>query len=124
MTEAIETDLESWLESTQTRRDGLDSFAVSAMPVFEFRERDIEKAIAWGHDAGKLLADAEEFLTKAKAQAMYSALADERLSAKDRDLSIRSSVSGIQRLVDGLGVCNRTIQNRIYATMNARRSTL
>lgn len=117
--------LVEWIESTQARRDELDAFAVSPMAVFEDRERDIEKAIAWGHDCGKLLADAESCLTHEKAKAMFNALGDPReLNSKQVDLVVKDDTRIVQRLVDGLVVCNRTLQNRIYATQNANRSRL
>lgn len=115
--------LEEWCESTQSRRDELDAYAVSPMPNAEDREHDIEKAIAAGHDTGKLLADVDGFLVLAKAKAMYSLLTDD-LSSKDREIAIRAQVQPIQRLVDGLTVTNRTIQNRIFAIQNANRSRL
>lgn len=117
--------LDEWLESTQARRDELDAYAVSPMPAFEDRERDIERAIAWGHDCGKLLADAEGYLSHAKATAMYQAKDDPRdWNSKQIDLVVKDSVRLVQRLVDGLCVTNRSIQNRIFALMNANRSRL
>jgi len=116
-------DLASWLDATQSRRDELDAFAVSAMPCAEDRDADIEKAIAAGHDAGKLAADSESYLTHAKAVAMYDLLKED-LNSKQVDLGIKDRVRDIQRLADGLSVCNRTLQNRIYSSLNARRSRL
>lgn len=118
-----ELTITEWLEATQARRDELDALGVSPMPIAEDREAAIEKAIAAGHDAGKLLADAEGYLTHAKAQAMYSLLKED-LNARDRELAIKAQVQPIQRLVDGLTVTNRTIQNRVFAIQNANRSRL
>lgn len=127
MTTAQQTDLTlgEWLETTQDRRDELDAYAVSPLPVFEERQNDIEKAIAFGHDCGKLLADAEGYLTHAKASAMYQAMKDPlEFNSRQIDLVVKDEVRGVQRLVDGLTVTNRTIQNRIYAIQNANRSRL
>ena len=120
-----EFSLTDWLESTQATRDELDSYAVSALPVFEDRERDIEKAIASGHYCGKLLADAESYLTHEKAKSMFNALGDPReLNSKQVDLVVKDDTRAVQRLVDGLAVTNRSIQNRVFGLMNANRSRL
>ena len=117
-------DLDSWIEATQSRRDELDAFGMAALPTdIGQRHLDIEKSIQSASDSGRLLADAEEYLTHAKAQAMFAALKDhDYLSAKEREAVIKDNVRHIQRLVDGLAVTNRTISNRIYANQNANRS--
>jgi len=117
--------LTEWLEATQERRAELEAFAAKAV-IAEASERrgDIETSIRYADDAGRLLADAESFLSFAKAQALLEALKRDDLNGKDREVIIRSEVRGVQRLVDGLTVTVKTINNRIFAGMNANRSRL
>jgi len=115
-----------WLESTSTRREELEAYALAPLPTDAGeRHLDIEKAIQSADDSGRLLADAEQYLTHAKAQAMFAALKEhDDLTAKERELVIKDAVRQVQRLVDGLTVTSRTIHDRIFAQQNANRSRL
>jgi len=114
-----------WLTSTQEVRDALDAFARSTLPAdASERHADMDKSIQSADDAGRLLADSESYLSLAKAQALMALLQRDDLNAKDRDTLLRSDVRGVQRIVDGLAVTERSIRNRIFVGMNANRSRL
>lgn len=119
-----ELTLLEWLEQTQPRRDELDTYARSAMPMDAVeRHGDMGEVIRASDDAGRLLADAESYLSLEKAQALMGLMQDD-LNAKDRDIIMRSKVRGVQRLVDGLTVTVKSLNNRMYISMNANRSRL
>lgn len=121
----MELNLVEWLQATENRRADLESYGRSKLP-FDIGERhvDMDKAIESTDDAGRLLADAESYLSHEKAQAMFDVLKDEDLSAKEREIAIKDRVRMTQRIVDGIKVTVRTLNNRIYAIMNANRSRL
>lgn len=116
-------DFNSWLESTQARRDELAEYARSPLPIGNDSAGEINALIANEDDAQRLLADAESYLLQAQASAMFQTR--ERhpdLSAKERELVAKSDVRDIQRTVDGVAVTARTISNRRYLQMNQARS--
>lgn len=118
--------LSDWLISTQEKRDELDAYGKSPLPL-DAGERhvEIERAIQNADDSGRLLADAESFLSQAKAQAVL-AMIDKYpdLSSKEREIMVKDAVRGVQRLVDGISVTNRTINHRIFVIQNANRARL
>jgi hypothetical protein len=81
------------------------------------------KAIQNADDCGRLLADAESFLSQAKAKAVLAMIDDYGdLTARDREILVKNEVRGVQRLVDGIAVTERTIRSRLFSSMNANRS--
>jgi hypothetical protein len=83
----------------------------------------MDAAIQSADDCGRLLADAQSYLSQAKAQAMLAVLDEyEDLSAKEREFVIKDRVRKIQRLCDGLEVTERTLRSRLFSSMNANRS--
>lgn len=116
--------LEEWLECFSPRFAALYAYAKSPLPndIGE-RHNDIEKAIHFGDEVGRLLADAESYLTQHTAQAVL--LVKEQhgdLNADERKTIIKDTVRKIQRLVDGLAVTERSIKDRVYVGLNANRS--
>lgn len=121
----MEITLTEWLEGTQVRRTELEDYGRSLLPAdIGERHADMDIAIKCADDAGRLLADAESFLSQAKAIAMYNALKDEDLGAKEREIVIKNEVRHVQRIVDGLKVTTKTLMNRLYSNMNSNRSRL
>lgn len=121
-----ELTLVEWLTSTQEKREELDTFGKSALPA-DAGERhvDMELSIQHSDDAGRLLADAKSYLTQAYAQAMFAARKEHPdLTAKEREIVIEDSVRHVQRLIDGICVTVKTLNNRIYTMMNQNRSKL
>lgn len=115
--------LPEWLESTQARRDELDAFVRSPLPIGNDSFGDFNKLIANEDDANRLLADANTFLTQAQAQAVLSIKAKyPDNSADERKILIKDAIRDIQRLVDGIEVTARGISNRRYLAMNQNRS--
>lgn len=116
-----ELTLSEWLSSTQERRDELDAYSRSPIPID--RSGDTDKAIENAHDAGNLLADAECFLAFEKDKELM-ALLEKDLTSKDREVFLKSKVRGIQRVVDKLAVTVRSINSRHYILMNKNRSMI
>lgn len=119
-------DFGAWLASTQKQRDALDAYGASERPMDAVeRSQDIQKAIQASDAVGRLLADAESFLTQSQAQAVL-AMRDKYpdFTAKEREKMERDHVRGIQRLVHGLEVTAKTLSNRIFSILNANRSRL
>lgn len=118
--------LEDWLISTQEKRDELDAYARSPLPKdISERHGDMDMAVRGSDDAGRLLADAEGFLTQYRAKAMFEALKKySDLTSKEREFVVRDEVRMVQRLVDGMSVTYRLIHDRIYINQNANRSRL
>lgn len=116
-------DFNSWLESTQARRDELDAYARSPLPIGNDSAGEINTLIVAEDDAQRLLADVETYFVQAQARAMFAARQEHPdLSAKERELVAKSDVSGLQRIVGGIAVTARTISNRRYLQMNVNRS--
>lgn len=118
-----ELSLEDWLSSTQSRRNELDDFARSPLPIGNDAYGETNKLIESEDDANRLLADAESFLTQYTAKAVLGVRARyPDSSADERKIHIKDSVRTIQRLVDGIQVTARSIANRRFITMNVNRS--
>ena len=112
-----------WLESTQARRDELDAYARSPLPIGNDAAGEINTLIAAEDDASRLLADAQTFLTQATAQAVLAIKTKyPDNSADERKILVKDSVRDIQRLTDGIEVTARAMSNRRYLHMNAARS--
>jgi hypothetical protein len=116
--------LDDWLTSVQDRIDALYAYGKTPLPAGpEERHLDMDAAIQSADDCGRLLADAQSYLSQAKAQAMLAVLDEyEDLSAKEREFVIKDRVRKIQRLCDGLEVTERTLRSRLFSSMNANRS--
>jgi hypothetical protein len=116
--------LVQWLDSVQERIDALYAYAKTPLPAGpEERHLDMDMAIQSADDCGRLLADAESFLSQAKAKAVLAMIDDYGdLTARDREILVKNEVRGVQRLVDGIAVTERTIRSRLFSSMNANRS--
>ncbi len=118
--------LDQWLEQTQGRRDELDAFGKSPMPIDAVeRGGETQKLLKNEDDAARLLADAESFLSEAEGIAIKT-VRDKYpdYTADERRKQAKSEVRDIQRLVDGLGITLKTISNRRFSQMNANRARL
>ncbi len=114
---------DEWLSQTQERRDELDAFARSPLPLGADVHGETNRLIECEDDANRLLADAESFLTQYTAQAVLGIRAKyPDSSADERKIHVKDEVRQIQRLVDGIHVTAKTISNRRYLQMNAARS--
>ncbi len=118
--------LTDWLEATQERRDELDAFGRSPMPI-DATERggETNKLLKNEDDAARLLADAESFLSQAEGIAVKT-VRDKfpDYTADERKKKAKEDVRDIQRLVAGLGITLKTISNRRFLAMNANRSRM
>lgn len=121
-----ENTLESWLEKNQEKLQGLCDYGLSALPsdVSE-RHADIERSIHSADEAGRLLADAESFLSQAQAKAfLHAKTLHPKFSPGELKFIVKNAVADIQRLVDGIAVTKSTLDHRIYSSLNANRSRL
>ena len=115
---------EEWLVKYNPRMAALYAYAKSPLPN-DIGERhvDIEKGIHMGDEAGRLLADADSYLTNRTAQAILTCRdLNPDLNADERRAMVKDAVRKEKRLVDGLEVTAQTIKDRIYAHLNANRS--
>lgn len=115
-----------WLASTQAKRDELAAYGVSGRPMDAVeRHGDIQVAIRSSDETGRLLSDAESFLTQAQAQAVL-AMRDRYpdFTAKEREKMEKDHVRDIQRIVHGLEVTAKTINSRVFSIMNSNRAHL
>lgn len=121
-----EIDLDSWLISTQERRDELTAFSKSRLPTDAGeRHTEMEKTINWTQDASDLLADAENFMTQAQGIAVMTVRVKyPDLSADERKIMAKDAVRTIQRLVDGIATTTRALHDRLYVMQNQNRSRL
>lgn len=114
---------DQWLEQTQARRDELDAFARSPLPVGNDAFGEYNTLIAAEDDAQRLLADAQTFLTQATAKAVLTIKTKyPDNSADERKILVKDSVRDIQRLVDGIEVTARAMGSRRFLSMNINRS--
>lgn len=117
------TSFPDWLTQTQARRDELDAYARSPLPIGNDSHGEINTLIAAEDDAQRLLADAQTYLTQATAVAVLfikGRYPDN--SADERRILVKDAVRDIQRLTDGIEVTARAMSNRRYLHMNAARS--
>lgn len=118
------TDFSDWLASTAEKRAQLLEYSLSPLPTDSGeRQLDVSTALERGQDAGDLLADAEKHLIDMTA---FETLATRRdnpdLSAEEKKAVVKSRVSDIYRLRDGLKVLYQTIRDRRFALMNINRA--
>lgn len=114
---------DDFLTQTQARRNELDAYARSPLPIGNDSAGELNALITAEDDAQRLLADAETFLVQSQAKAMFAARQNhQELNAKERELVIKAECANIQRIVDGIAVTARTISNRRYLMMNVNRS--
>jgi hypothetical protein len=121
-----EQNFEEWLEKTQANRDELFAYSKTEMPTDAGeRTKDIDRSLRSAEAAGLMLSDCQFFLTMNTAQ-MYTAadLAGQGNNAKEREILVKDAVKDVQRLYDYLEILTRTLNTRVRAGMNARRSIL
>ncbi len=118
--------LTEWLESTQEKRDELDAYGRSPLPCDAGeRHAEMEKSIQAADDSGRLLADAETFLSQCLAQSvLYIRDKYPELTADERKIMIRDRAASVQRLVHGIAVTNKTLNTRLFVMQNQNRSRL
>lgn len=114
---------EEWLSQTQKRRDELDAYARSPIPIGNDSHGEVNTLIKCEDDAQRLLADAQTYLTQATAQAVLRIKREyDENSADERRILVKDAVRDIQRLVDGITVTAKAMSNRRYLHMNTNRS--
>lgn len=113
-----------WLTQTQAKRDSLCEYGLSQVPQDGIeRGQDMDRAISMCDNACRLLADAESFLTHAKAQAVLSIKEKyPDFTARERERLEADTVKDVQRIYDGLEITTRTIKSRIFSAMNKNRA--
>lgn len=123
MTAAHDLTFIQWLEQTQARRDELDAYARSPLPIGNDAHGEMNVLIENEDDAHRLLADAQTFVTQAQAQAILMIKAKyPDNSADERRVLVKDAIRDVQRLADGIEVTARGISNRRYLAMNQNRS--
>jgi hypothetical protein len=115
--------LTEWLVSTAERRAEILAYAQSKIPTDHGeRQLDVSKALELGQDAGDLLADVEKLLIDETAKAILAVRASQgNLTADERKSMVKSKVSGVSRLRDGLRVIYTSIKDRRFVLMNLGR---
>lgn len=112
-----------WLSDTQARRDELDAYARSPLPVGLDAHGETNTLITSEDDANRLAADAETFLIQATAQAVLTIKTKyPDNSADERKILVKDAVRDIQRLAAGISITARTISSRRFLQMNLARS--
>lgn len=120
-----ELSLDEWLEKHNPLMAKLYAYAKSSLPATpEERHGDIEKAIHHADESARLLADAESYLTQATAQAVLKWKDDDTLTGDERKAMVKDAVRSIKRLCDGLSITERSIKDRIYASLNANKARM
>lgn len=118
------SELSDWLDSTAEKREELLNYARSPIPTdIGLRQLDVSKALTMGQDAGDMLADLEKHLIDETARFVLLVNKENTgLSTDERRSVVKSKVSGISRLRDGLHVVYTSIKDRRFALMNLNRS--
>ena len=116
--------LQEWLESTAELRAKLLAYAQSKIPTDPGeRQLDVSKALELGQDAGDMLADVEQHLIDETAKAIMEVRrTNGELTADERKSVVKSRVSNVARLRDGMQVVYTSIKDRRFALMNLNRS--
>lgn len=115
--------LENWLASTQKQRDALYAHSKSRIPNDKGElDADIEKSIRAAEAAGSQLASARFYLTEATAQAFAKIPPDTKGAA--REIIIEDEVKEIKFLYDNIENLARSLNSRVKAACNGRRSLL
>lgn len=125
MMEKEPLELTEWLEQTEMLRADLYVYGKSPLPLEHGqRHTDTDEAINKSDTVGRLVADADSFLTQYTAKAVLSVKREfPDTSADERKILVKDSVREIQHIRDGLKVTERTIRDRIYTSMNANRAS-
>ena len=115
--------LQEWLESTAELRAKLLAYAQSKIPTDPgARQVDVSTALELGQDAGDMLADLEQHVIDETAKAVMEVRrTDGELTADERKAVVKSRVSKIARLRDGLQVIYTSIKDRRFVLMNLGR---
>lgn len=115
--------LEDWLVSTAEKRAAILAYAQSSIST-DPGERilDVSKAIQNGQDAGDLLADLEKLVIDETSKAVLEVRrSNGELTADERKAVVKSRVSSVARLRDGLQVIYTSIKDRRFVLMNLNR---
>lgn len=117
---------ESWLTASQKQRDALFAHSHSEIPNDKgLLSDDIEKSIRAAEAAGAQLNRAKFYLTAARKEALMTARdLSPNEKGKARDILIDDAVKGEQLLHDDIENLARSLNNRVRAELNARRSLL
>lgn len=119
-----ELTLAEWLTATQKQRDELRAYGKSPLPLDAGeRHTELDKTIQKSDDAGRLCADAEEYLVKEIAAAYMKIRGNElKLRVPEIEAAVESEVSTLRRIVKDCAVTDRTLKTRIFAIQNQSRS--
>lgn len=119
-----ELTLAEWLGSTAEKRVELLAYAQSKIPTDPgARQIDVSTALELGQDAGDLLADLEQHLIDETAKAIMEVRRTAgELTADERKAIVKSRVSSVSRLRDGMQVIYSSIKDRRFVLMNLNRS--
>jgi len=114
---------DEWLKSTQDKRDEMDAFARSPLPIGNDSHGETNKLIENEDAAQRILADAETYLEKYKSQAMFFVRNQHPdLTAKEREKVEVAEVADFKRVVTGIEITAKMISNRRFLSMNQNRS--
>ena len=118
-----EISFEDWLTQSQARRDELDAYARSPLPIGNDAYGEINTLIEAEDDANRLLADAQTYLTQATAKAVLDIKTRyAENSADERKILVKDAVCKVQRLCDGIEVTARAMGSRRFLAMNLNSS--
>lgn len=113
---------EQWLTESQGQRDALFEHAKKPIPSDKgLLDQDIEKSIRAAEAAGAQLAMSRYYLTEARMTALKS-IGDVKGSA--RDITIEDAVKQYELLKDQLENLAKSLNSRVRAACNGRRSLL
>lgn len=114
---------EDWLSSSQKQRNALFSHSKSEIPNEKgLLDADIEKSIRAAEAAGSQLAKARYFLTDARASELRKI--DSSVKGVAREVYLEDAVKSTQLLVDEIENLARSLNSRVKAACNGRRSLL
>ena len=115
--------LETWLAQTQKQRDALFAHSKSQIPTDKSSlDDDIEKSIRAAEAAGAQFAMSRFYLTGAIAEAFAAIPPD--VKGQAREILIDDKVKTIQLLHDNLENLAKSLNSRVKASCNGRRSLL
>ena len=121
-----ELTLDEWLSQTEILRADLYVYGKSPLPIERGpRHLDLDEAIYKSDSCGRLVADADSFVTQMTAQAVLRVKKEyPDNSADERKMLVKDAVREIQHIRDSLAITQRTIRDRIFTSLNANRSSL
>lgn len=115
--------LKTWLAQTQKQRDALFQHSRSRIPTDKGElDDDIEKSIRAAEAAGAQFAMSRFYLTGAITDA-FAAIPPE-VKGQAREILIDDKVKVVQLLHDNLENLARSLNSRVKASCNGRRSLL